>query len=176
MTARRAAPAARLGRAAAAGLALALGLAAAPAAAQDRVVFSAAPLTDCLARGNADACIGAGSDRCMQATPGGDTTAGMTGCLEAELDWWDDRLNAAYQRLRAADRRDDAAMAGTGRPSRADALRDVQRAWIAWRDATCDYEVLGWWGGTGASPVYLACKMRLTGTQALWLEAAEAAL
>ena len=46
----------------------------------------------------------------------------------------------------------------------------MQRAWIGWRDATCDYERAQWGGGTGGGPATVACLMRLTGEQALYLE------
>ena len=46
----------------------------------------------------------------------------------------------------------------------------MQRAWIAWRDAACLYEVSQWGGGTGGGPAGADCMMRLAGEQALALE------
>lgn len=108
----------------------------------------------------------------MEETEGGYTTPGMAGCLDAEREYWDGELNAAYGELRARAQQFDADPPIEGlppRPSSVDALRDMQRAWIAFRDASCRYEQLQWWGGTGASGAYTGCLMRLTGEQALTL-------
>jgi len=119
----------------------------------------------------ARACIGASANACMNATDMGSTTVGMGGCIDRELSYWDGRLNASYRALRARDRSEDAEFAGAaGYVSQADALRDMQRAWIGWRDATCDYERAQWGGGSGGGPATLGCLMRLTAEQALYLE------
>ena len=55
-------------------------------------------------------------------------------------------------------------------PPVAEALRAMQRAWIAYRDASCDYERAQWAGGTGGGPATAACLMRHTGVKALELE------
>lgn len=149
-------------------------LAAPPAAAFDRLVFDAAPLVACLAAGGGRDCIGAAADPCMEATEGGFSTFGMVGCLSAEVDWWDGDLNATYRRLRELERAGDAEwdanpMGLLPRPSGADGLRDMQRAWIAFRDTTCSYEALDWWGGTGASLIGVTCHLQMTAEQALRL-------
>lgn len=108
----------------------------------------------------------------MEATEGGYSTPVMAGCLDAEREYWDAQLNAAYGDLRARAQQFDADPPIDGmppRPSSMDALRDMQRAWIAYRDASCRYEELQWWGGTGASGANIGCQMRLTGEQALTL-------
>lgn len=116
-------------------------------------------------------CIGASANACMSATDMGGTTVGMGGCIDRELRYWDDRLNASYRSLRAKDRAEDAEYGSApGYAKQANALRDMQRAWIAYRDATCDYERAQWGGGTGGGPATLGCLMRLTGRQALYLE------
>lgn len=116
-------------------------------------------------------CIGASANACMNATDMGGTTVGMGGCIDSELTYWDDRLNASYGSLRAKDRSEDAEFGGSaGYASQAEALRDMQRAWIVWRDATCDYERAQWGGGTGGGPATLGCLLRLTAEQALYLE------
>ncbi|WGH77631.1 lysozyme inhibitor LprI family protein [Jannaschia ovalis] len=149
-------------------------LAAGPAAAQD-VIFAPAATEACLAatapRDRAD-CIGLSAGACVADTPGGETTVGMGACLYSELQYWDDRLNAAYGTLRAAHAATDAEMrsAGGNPPSMADALRDMQRAWIPYRDAACAYARSQWGGGTGGGPASADCLMRLTGEQALRLE------
>lgn len=148
-------------------------------ASAQEVSFSIAATEDCLAGGGSNECIGAAADACMEATAGGYTTYGMSACIGAELDWWDGALNAAYRDLRtresAADMELTDVQIGMESPSRAEALRDLQRAWILWRDATCDYEALQWFGGTGAGGARLGCLMGLTGQQTLYLRGTTAA-
>ncbi len=116
-------------------------------------------------------CIGASSDHCVNNTEGGYSTVIVGGCLNAEFEAWDQRLNAAYQRLvtleKAADQRNaDIPNA----PKTVPALKEMQRAWIKFRDAKCAYEVSRWGGGTGAGPAFAACLMDETGGQALYLQ------
>lgn len=116
-------------------------------------------------------CVGKSAGVCMLA-PNGDTTFGMVECLVQEADYWDARLNAAYTEVmagaKAAD--DEAASYGMAFDPQADALRDMQRAWIAYRDAACLYERSTWGGGTGGGPAAASCLMSLTAAQALRLE------
>lgn len=116
-------------------------------------------------------CIGASANACMSATSDGSTTVGMGGCLDNELAFWDGMLNRNYQALRGLAKRSDTEMRdlGTSVPATEPALRDMQRAWIVWRDATCDFERAQWGGGTGGGPATYACLLRLTGEQALYL-------
>ncbi|MDJ0827530.1 MAG: DUF1311 domain-containing protein [Rhodobacter sp.] len=151
-----------------------LALAAQSAAAQD-LVFTIGHTLDCLDRAvtvdDQRTCVGTSAGVCMSATDMGSTTIGMSGCLDRELSYWDDRLNASYRALRTQERAEDAEMSGLpGAASQADALRDMQRAWIAFRDATCDYERAQWGGGTGGGPATVGCLMRMTGEQTLYLE------
>ncbi|MCC6002224.1 MAG: DUF1311 domain-containing protein [Pararhodobacter sp.] len=137
-----------------------------PAAAEIR--YNADYTRVCLADGGGRDCIGLAADRCMEYSAGGYSTYGMNACLESERLWWDEALNAHYQDLRSRERANDT-NAVPGQPPAAEALRDMQRAWIAFRDATCQYEALRWYGGTGASGQFLACQLRLTAEQALAL-------
>ena len=116
-------------------------------------------------------CIGIGANHCMQATQGGGSNAGMGFCLGAERDDWDARLNAAYQNLSEVEKANDAAMAEQPAvPPMAPALQAMQRAWIGFRDAACDYEVTQWGGGSGGGPAWSACTMRMTAEQAVSLQ------
>lgn len=159
-------------------LAAALALASLHAAAQSKdegPLFNPAASLACVEGGGRAECIGLSAGVCMETTPGGWTTMGMAACTLAEAEWWDARLNAHYQELMARERLDDsdwpAPEPGTApRPSGVESLRDMQRAWIAWRDATCAYEVLQWFGGTGAAVAGAGCRMELTGLQALRLQ------
>lgn len=139
------------------------------AALADEVAFSADYTNACLEEGGWSDCIGLAAQRCMEFTPGGYSTYGMNACIDAERQWWDDRLNASYRALREIERATDAD-APPGQPSLADALREMQRAWIGFRDASCNYEVLQWYGGTGAGTAWQSCQMRLTAEQSLVLQ------
>ena len=151
-----------------------LAVLATPAAAQD-LIFSPAGTEACLTTTQTydarHACIGTSAQQCMNTTPGGNSTVGMGGCLSAELDYWDARLNDAYGDVIAAARAMDAEMAEIGATvaSQEDALRAMQRAWITFRDATCDYEYSQWGGGSGSGPAIAGCLMRMTGEQTLYL-------
>lgn len=150
-------------------LAAAVMAAALPTGAQaSELVFSAEYTNACLEDGGWRDCIGLAAQRCMETTPGGHSTHGMNACLDAEREWWDDRLNTNYRALREIERAADVD-APPGQPLFADALRDMQRAWIAFRDATCNYEVLYWYGGTGATTAWQSCQLHLTAEQALAL-------
>lgn len=143
-------------------------------AAAQELTFSPRAVEACLEIADSPRdCIGLSAQRCMEETPGGHSTVGMGGCLDRELSYWDDRLNTAYGAVMAQSRTQDAEMEQAGRPAsgQAEALRDMQRAWITFRDAACAYEYSTWGGGTGAGPAGAACLMRLTGEQALALEA-----
>lgn len=155
--------------------ALLVALLAAPAAAQNLTYSNDATLS-CLAGAGPGpgrmACVGASADTCMSATPSGDTTVGMGGCLDLERRFWDGELNRAYGDLMARARAQDAEMQEIGAtvPKLVPALRDMQRGWIAFRDLTCDFERAQWGGGTGGGPATLSCLMRLTAQQAMYLQ------
>lgn len=139
--------------------------------------FSPAATETCFAdmaeEQNPNTCIGASALACMEATDGGWSTVGMSTCLEQERLYWDARLNAAYGNTRRDAKATDAEMAeiGSSVASQADFLRDMQRAWITYRDATCDYERSFWGGGSGGGPATVSCHMNMTAAQALYLEA-----
>lgn len=147
----------------------------AASAQQQAPEFSLTQTETCLAEPETAAgkghCVGLSAVACM-ATENGSTTVGNGYCLEQERLFWDARLNAVYQRLMEVERGLDAEMAelGSAAPPMAPGLREMQRAWIAFRDAACDYEARQWGGGTGAGPAYIGCLMTQTGRQALELE------
>ena len=144
-----------------------------PAMAQE-LPYSDALTQNCLAGAgdatSARACIGRSADACI-ATPDGGTTVGMGGCLKFELTFWDNLLNANYKQRMSVAKEIDAEMQDLGAtvPLQAPALRDMQRAWITYRDATCDYARSQWGGGTGGGPATVSCLLDLTGQQALYL-------
>ena len=131
-----------------------------------QVVFDPAPLAAC----GSEACVGRAAEACMAATPGGESTVGMNGCLDAERAWWDDLLNREYARLREEAGR---VPPGPDGYRLEDGLRDMQRAWIAFRDAACGFRAAIYAGGTIQSTVTYDCHLRETARQALSLQATE---
>ncbi|MEM6695572.1 MAG: lysozyme inhibitor LprI family protein [Pseudomonadota bacterium] len=145
-----------------------------PAAAQE-LQFSPSNTEACLEAATSlaerEACIGASASLCMELTEGGYSTVGMSACSNMELMWWDDRLNAVYRALRSQKRREDSESAGfPGAPDQVQALLEMQRAWITFRDTTCWFERSLWGGGTGGGPAAVSCLMMQTGRQSLYLE------
>ena len=152
--------------------ALILALLAAPAAAQEAPPFDPAPLLACLeGGGTADDCAGLAANACMEGE-GGSSTVGMGFCLGAERDWWDGRLNDSYRQAMTRAQEADAELKelGSAAAPQAPALRDMQRAWIAFRDAACTHEATRWGGGTGAGPAAAQCALTLTARQAMHLD------
>jgi uncharacterized protein YecT (DUF1311 family) len=139
--------------------ALALLLAAAtPAVAQSGFTAAdATALETCLAAAPetpAD-CIGAAAYACQGAGPEFQSTLGIVECLSRETAWWDARLNADYQTIRAAIDAESFA-----------ALRDAQRAWMGWRDAKCKFDYVYWREGTIRSVMYASCQLETTARRA----------
>ncbi len=113
-------------------------------------------------------CIGLAAKACME-QPDGSSTAGMVSCSTQELEYWDKVLNTAYQELVIQSKAVDA-NAAEGQPKQADRLRDMQRKWIAFRDASCAWEIGQFPGGSIQGPVSAQCDLRLTAAQALRLQ------
>jgi uncharacterized protein YecT (DUF1311 family) len=136
-------------------------LAASPALAKDKPdARASAAIQDCVksksATGMGETCIGIVSGPCLDkaADP---STAGMVACVARERAVWDDILNETYNRLRA--KLDD---------KQQQKLRDMQRAWIAARDATCGF-YWDFYQGTMASPMSAGCVNKETAERALFL-------
>lgn len=116
-------------------------------------------------------CISRSADACANANDLGRSTIGVAGCLSLELEYWDKLLNEVYQgALQTSAQIDiDNEVKKHGMLSSADTLRDMQRAWIIYRDARCLYETSTWGQGTGASGAHTACLMVTTAEQAIFL-------
>jgi uncharacterized protein YecT (DUF1311 family) len=140
-----------------------------PAVRAQEIVFDIAPVEACIRAGGGEACAGKAADKCMEATPGGYTTVGMGTCADRERAYWDGWLNAVYQQLYARLAAQDA-QAPSYAPKEAEALREMQRAWIGFRDAKCGYEAAQWGGGTGAGPASVNCHLHETARQMLYLQ------
>lgn len=153
-------------------LILLLALLSSPVAAQE-LSFTTDATESCLSNnghsGDDRTCIGLSAAECM-GQPDGSTTVGMGFCLDSELSYWDKMLNGAYQQLMQARKVSDAELP-SNLAIQASTLRDMQRAWIRYRDARCNHEASLWQGGTGANPAFLQCLMIETAEQALYLSA-----
>lgn len=139
--------------------------------AQD-VKYSDARVLSCLEQaGDAfdpQACIGMSADDCMADSTGGYSTVGMGICLNKELEFWDGFLNEEYVFARSQARKVDTQNGAD--KTLEHALRDMQRAWIGFRDAACDFERTQWGEGSGRGPAGVGCMMRMTGEQALFIK------
>ena len=117
-------------------------------------------------------CIGMGAAHCIQ-TEAGSSTVGLGYCFSEEFEQWDARLNRVYQALLVdqVQRDNDIRDFNENLAVAEERLRQMQRAWITYRDAACDWEYAQWGGGTGAGPASAQCMMELTARQTLFLEA-----
>ena len=89
------------------------------------------------------------------------TQVEMTGCASQAYEAADAELNAAYgPAMEMAKSIDDAG--ANGAVPAATLLRDAQRAWIVFRDASCDAEATLARGGTMQSMLFYICLERLT--------------
>jgi uncharacterized protein YecT (DUF1311 family) len=146
-------------------------LGATPLAAQD-LVFDIAPVEACIRANGGEDCAGRAADKCMEQSPGGYTTVGMGACTDHERAYWDGWLNTVYQQLYAKLAAEDAQIQSHA-PKQAEALRDMQRAWIGFRDAKCGYVASQWGGGTGAGPAAVSCHLHETARQMLYLQSSQ---
>jgi uncharacterized protein YecT (DUF1311 family) len=112
-------------------------------------------------------CLGQASGQC-QDQPGGSTTIGITDCILAETVEWDAILNEEYKATQQVNEAADTD--GLSQVmDRADALRDAQRAWIAFRDADCGARYAMWQDGTVRTIVAANCHLTMTAQRAIEL-------
>ena len=111
-------------------------------------------LTACYARADTveakKACSGLAFDACTNTEDGGHTTLGMSLCAAGEAQVWDRLLNAEYAATKAAYAEMDAdeKVHFPEFANRVLALRDAQRAWIAFLDAECALAYAQWGSGS----------------------------
>jgi uncharacterized protein YecT (DUF1311 family) len=108
-------------------------------------------------------CINEISRMCEEESDDGYTTRGMIACAGRETAVWDARLNAAYTSLREM-------MQRNGRQDQMDAIQQVQRLWIQYRDAECAQRSLAYEGGTMSGITHAYCINQVTAVRALDLE------
>ena len=102
-------------------------------------------------------CIGVWSTACIQKA-GNMSNGVLNDCYGQEAAAWDKRLNIAYAKASSGMEKDAL-----------ENLRKAQRAWIAWRDATCKQPYLVF-QGTMAGPMESWCLLDITARQAIWME------
>lgn len=88
-------------------------------------------------------------------------------CQQVVLDWWDAKLNEIYAARMDVQKSLDAENGGTEFQDR---LRDMQRAWIPYRDTYCLYYAKSQPGGSGALNDELECLINETKSQARTIE------
>lgn len=98
-----------------------------------------------------------GSTKVLSAACDGVSTVEIVECAEQNTKQWDVRLNKAYQSLM---RRLDVLDAKN--------LKDMQRKWMAFRDAKCQFQLEA---GTMRQIILARCFEEMTEGQALHLEA-----
>lgn len=76
-------------------------------------------------------------------------TREMSTCLEGEFQKVDAQLNSLYMRL-------------VGLLENPESLRESQRAWIPFRDLTCQFETSGLQGGSLSGLTYTSCLIDVT--------------
>lgn len=94
------------------------------------------------------------------------TQAEMNACAGLAFKAADKRLNALWPEVVANAKAFDAETADLyaerGVPSSFEALREAQRAWIAFRDRQCEYEAYAAFGGSMQPMLGSDCRTRLT--------------
>lgn len=108
---------------------------------------------------DADVLLSKEHHACMEKSGG--VTVDMRACLSAELARQDARLNKAYQQLQ---RKLDAAAFGK--------LKSAQRAWIAFRNANCEFAGAQQGEGTLGPVIVGDCHLQMTARRATELEQA----
>lgn len=90
----------------------------------------------------------------------------MTFCAEQSWIAADEELNVAFRTAREAMRKIDSALPAEQKGAETQ-LRDAQRAWITFRDATCAAEGYSYHGGSAEPMVIYSCRARVTKARAL---------
>ncbi len=87
-------------------------------------------------------------------------------CAQREFETADKELNAVYgEAMKSAREQYRSTQREPGyekMPDLEERLRKAQRAWLAFRDANCDYQYVIYYGGSMAGLSYIACKADMT--------------
>ncbi len=116
------------------------------------------------------ACVGRQADACVQRNNDGPNMV-VAACMEAELAFWDGFLNRTYAELLTFAEHEQSMDVGYVTNELTDAARDMQRAWIAYRDATCGlYLARAAPFNSAAGPAVNDCLLRETARQVFQLQ------
>lgn len=77
-------------------------------------------------------------------------------CADREYKKHDAELNRVYKALLKSSADSNEALEGYGVPP-LDALKQSQRAWVAFRDSNCHWKSSSFYGGTGQSVIMSSC-------------------
>jgi uncharacterized protein YecT (DUF1311 family) len=119
-------------------------------------VVAAGALLACAGRAQADAVY----DACIARSDG--TNPAWAACGGQWLEREDARLNVAWKKV----------ITGLEGQTRADLLAE-QRAWIAYKDASCAFYANGDFGGDGEVVPFVACRAEVIAARTRQLEAIE---
>jgi len=98
-------------------------------------------------------------------------TVEINACAETDYKAADDALNDVYRKV-LAHIADSAGEAPYDRASWEKAMREAQRAWVAFRDSDCKGAVpMEWSGGTGTTAAVLGCMTEKTAARTSDLKA-----
>lgn len=110
-------------------------------------------------------CVGIAADTCVENYGGGPNMV-HAACIDAEFAYWDGALNSAYAHILGLARERETMDLGYAPESLVNALREMQRSWIVYRDATCHHMVaLDTPFGSAAGLSYAECMMFETARQ-----------
>ncbi len=118
-------------------------------------------------------CIGLSANACIYANQASSTALGMNKCIKQESKFWDNKLNEVYRSLVVKAKKHDEDRKGyinLGSEGSYPALRDMQRAWIPYRDKTCTYSWSQSYPGSMASMNSVRCEMRMNAEQYIFLK------
>ncbi|EYD74001.1 hypothetical protein Rumeso_04443 [Rubellimicrobium mesophilum DSM 19309] len=104
------------------------------------------------------AVLGAGPAVAQDPCAGAVTQLDLNRCSAEAYEAADEELSRAYGAAVAAARQFDSSPGGRAEAT----LRAAQRAWIAYRDASCEAEAALWDGGSGQPMIRAGCLGRLT--------------
>ena len=115
-----------------------------------------AAIRECIEGERGESCISIVAKPCSE-RPESQSGHGEAECYDREQAVWDLLLNESFRKL-----------AKNLEPQQRDKLREMQRAWIASRDKTCEF-FWDFYQGTMAVPMQSACLNRETARRALFL-------
>ena len=144
---------------------------AASAAAQDFSI-DAHSIDRCLGRHelNPMFCVGLQADVCTERNAGGPDMV-ITACRSAETEFWDGVLNRTYARVLEHAKAHEAGDMGYEPGQLTTAVREMQLAWINYREATCLHTAeRAMPFGSGAGPAISSCVLRETVRQVFQLQ------